>query len=44
MPNFTKFNQAFNPADVQEFFHYDEAEDKSIIYKTPRCGTYFKYE
>ena len=34
MPNFTKFNQAFNPADVQEFFHYDEAEDKSIIYKT----------
>jgi len=34
MSNFTKFNQAFNPADVQEFFHYDEAEDKSIIYKT----------
>ena len=34
MPNFTKFNQAFNPSDVQQFFHYDEAEDKSVIYQT----------
>lgn len=34
MPDLRNLNRSFNPAEVQQFFHYDEAEDKSTILQT----------
>ena len=33
MPNFRPLNNAFNPSDVRQYFHYDEAEDKTTLYQ-----------
>tara|TARA_A100000172_G_scaffold7502_1_gene4126 strand:+ start:124 stop:447 length:324 start_codon:yes stop_codon:yes gene_type:complete len=33
MPDFRPLNNAFNPSDVRQYFHYDEAEDKSTVYQ-----------
>ena len=29
-----KLNQAFNPSDVEQYFHYDEMEDKTTLFQT----------
>ena len=38
MPDLRNLNRSFNPAEVQQFFHYDEAEDKSTILQTQDVG------
>ena len=29
----TPLNKPFNPSDVRQYFHYDEAEDRTTLYQ-----------
>ena len=33
MSDLTLLNKPFNPSDVRQYFHYDEAEDKTTLYQ-----------